>query len=148
MQPETPAPVGGTHALTRTPRRAMERLKCKACGCYSMVPMELDNDEPDEEEMILGGDQESRFFTCHVCGDNWLSVRITESDGDTRITFVHQMGMQPTLKRIAQVSTPVVINDATVERWDYFLGDDAVEEEEWREVLDRRRFVLRSICTN
>jgi len=126
----------------------MERLQCKACGCVSMVPMDVETEGMDEEELLLGGDQESRFFTCHVCGDNWLSVKMTESTGDTRITFVHQMGMQPTLKRVAQLNTPIVISEQTVEQWDYFVGDDTVAEDEWREVLDKRRFVLRSICTN
>jgi hypothetical protein len=126
----------------------MERLKCKACRCYSMVPVDVETDEEDQPDPVFGPDQESRFYTCHVCGDNWLSVRMTEPTGDTQITFVHLMGMQPTLKRVAQLNTPVVMADESVERWDYFLGDDAVEEDEWREVLDRRRFVLRSICSN
>jgi hypothetical protein len=126
----------------------MDRLKCKACGCYSMVPMELESDDPKDGLPPGGDDQESRFFTCHVCGDNWLSVRVTDDGGSTRVTFVHQMGMHPMLKRIAQVSTPVVISDRTVERWDYFVDDRAVGEEEWRELLARRRFVLRSVCTN
>ena len=42
----------------------------------------------------LGGEHEARFFTCHVCGDNWLSVKQTDFGGDCRITFVHQMGMK------------------------------------------------------
>jgi hypothetical protein len=115
-----------------------------------MVPLEVEPDEEGMEEGIdpLAPDHESRFFTCHVCGDNWLSVKLTEADGDTRITFVHQMGMQPTLKRVAQMSTPIVLADGSVDRWDYFLGDDEVAEEEWRQVLDRRRFVLRSVCSN
>ncbi len=126
----------------------MERLKCKACGCYSMVPVEVNGEELDEEALLLGGDQESRFFTCHVCGDNWLSVKQSEMGGPTQITFVHQMGMQPTLKRVAQMSTPVVLNEGTVDRWEYYLGDDEVGERRWRKALKKRRFVLRSICTN
>ena len=123
----------------------MDRLQCKACGSFSMLPMELQPD--DTEEMDLLDDQEARFFTCHVCGDNWLSVRQVES-GDCRITFVHQMGLQPTLKRIAHLSTPVVMNEGTVERWDYFCGDDEVAEEEWMDTLDERRRILKSICSN
>lgn len=126
----------------------MERLKCKACGSYGMVPVEIDEDAEQHDDLLLTEDQESRFFTCHVCGDNWLSVKKTELGGDCRITFVHQMGMQPTLKRIARMSTPVVLNENTVDDWNYFLGDDEVEEGEWRRALDRRRLVLRSICTN
>ena len=125
----------------------MERLICKACGSESMIPLEID-EETEEDELLLSGEQESRFLTCHVCGDNWLSVKRTELSGNCRITFVHQMGMQPTLKRIAHVSTPVVINEQTVEGWDYFLGDDEVEEGEWRRQLDQRRSLLRAICTN
>ena len=112
-----------------------------------MVPLEVD-EEKDDEAFILGGDQESRFFTCHVCGDNWLSVKKVETGGSCEITFVHQMGMQPTLKRIAHMATPVVVNDSTVEAWSYYLGDDEVEETEWRAQLDQRRWVLRAICTN
>ncbi len=58
------------------------------------------------------------------------------------------MGLQPTLKRIAHLATPVVINESTVEQWDYFWGDDEVDEEEWMEHLDERRRILRSICSN
>lgn len=125
----------------------MERLVCKACGSESMLPVQFE-EEMEQEEDLLAGEQESRFFTCHVCGDNWLSVKKTELGGDCRITFVHQMGMQPTLKRIAHMSTPVVLMPGTVEEWDYFLGDDEVEETEWRRQLDQRRTLLRAICTN
>ena len=123
----------------------MERLQCKACGSFSMLPMELQPDDAEEVEIL--DDQEARFFTCHVCGDNWLSVRQVES-GDCRITFVHQMGLQPTLKRVAYMATPVLMAASTVERWDYFCGDDEVEEDEWMDQLGKRRRILRSICSN
>ena len=110
-----------------------------------MLPMELQPE--DTEEMGLLDEQEARFYTCHVCGDNWLSVRQQES-GDCRLTFVHQMGLQPVLKRIAHMSTPVLLNENTVERWDYFYGEDHVEEDEWLDHLDNRRRVLKSICSN
>lgn len=128
----------------------MERLKCKACGCYSMVPVELEVGEVDEEDRLITppGEHESRFFSCHVCGDNWLSVKMVEDDGDCRVTFVHQMGIQPTLKRVAHVTTPIVISEDTVAHWDYYLGDDEVEAGEWRDHLDRRRSILKAICSN
>ena len=122
----------------------MDRLHCKACGSVSMLPMELDADETDGLDL---DDQEARFYTCHVCGDNWLSVRRVDQ-GDCRITFVHQMGLQPLLKRTATMSTPVLMSEDAVERWDYFLGDDAVDEDRWRSTLAQRRTVLRSICSN
>ena len=123
----------------------MDRLQCKACGSLSMLPMEL---EPDEAEgLSLVDDHEARFFTCHVCGDNWLSVRRVEN-GDCRITFVHQMGLQPLLKRTARMMTPVILSEDTVERWDYYLGEDEVDEGEWRGRLDERRKTLRSIASN
>lgn len=126
----------------------MDRLQCKACGSVSMLPMELDADESDElDEGLAFDDQEARFYTCHVCGDNWLSVRRVEH-GDCRVTFVHQMGLQPLLKRTATLSTPVLMTEDAVERWDYFLGEDAVPEQKWRATLSRRREVLRSICSN
>ncbi len=125
----------------------MERLQCKACGSFSLLPMEV---EPDDAEAIDLGpleDHEARFFTCHVCGDNWLSVREVES-GDCRVTFVHQMGMQPLLKRIAHMQTPVLMKEETIDGWAYFYGDDEVEEHEWRGKLDARRKILRSVCSN
>ena len=123
----------------------MDRLQCKACGSYSMLPMELEADET--VELGLLDDHEARFFTCHVCGDNWLSVRRVES-GDCQITFVHQMGLQPLLKRTATMTTPVVLSEDTVDHWDYFLGDSEVGEVRWLDTLDERRRILRSICSN
>jgi hypothetical protein len=58
------------------------------------------------------------------------------------------MGMQPLLKRVANVATPVVLNEGTIGRWSYYLGDDEVDERAWRSELDKRRLVLRAICTN
>ena len=46
------------------------------------------------------------------------------------------------------MTTSVVLNEDTVDRWDYFLGDSEVGEGRWRDTLDERRRVLRSICTN
>lgn len=123
----------------------MDRLQCKACGSVSMLPMEVD--PGDADELGIEEETEARFFTCHVCGDNWLSVRRVDQ-GDCKITFVHQMGLQPLLKRVAHMQTPVVLTEATVDRWDYLIGEDEVAEDEWRDELDDRRQVLRSICSN
>ncbi len=125
----------------------MDRLQCKACGSLSMLPMELEEAEAEAEGIHLLDEHEARFFTCHVCGDNWLSVRRVEN-GDCRITFVHQMGLQPLLKRTAHMTTPVILTEATVEQWEYFMGDDAVDEDDWRDRLDQRRQTLRSIASN
>lgn len=124
----------------------MERLKCKACGSFSMVPMEVAVE--DEDTSVTGAEQESRFFTCHVCGDNWLSVKQTDDVGACQVTFIHQMGMEPVLKRIAHMQTPIVVHDGTVDQWDYFLGEDEVAEEAWQDELVNRRQVLKSICSN
>ena len=114
-----------------------------------MLPMELEPDEADAADLLsaLAEDHEARFFTCHVCGDNWLTVRRVEN-GDCKITFVHQMGLQPLLKRTAHMTTPVVLNEDTVEQWEYYLGDDEVAEHRWLDTLEGRRKVLRSICSN
>lgn len=124
----------------------MDRLQCKACGSYSMLPMDLEPDEADDFDFVVD-EHEARFFTCHVCGDNWLSVRRTD-EGDCRVTYVHQMGLQPLLKRTAHMTTPILMTEDTVDRWDYFLGDDEVGEGRWRTLLDERRQILRSICSN
>ena len=123
----------------------MDRLQCKACGSLSMLPMEIEADEA--EEMEVTEDQEARFYTCHVCGDNWLTVRRVEN-GECKITFVHQMGLQPVLRRTAVMTTPIVLSEQTVDHWAYYLGEDEVDEERWLDRLDERRRVLRSICSN
>ena len=123
----------------------MDRLQCKACGSTSMIPMEVD--PGDAHELDLNEEAEARFFTCHVCGDNWLSVRRQDLH-DCQITFVHQMGLQPLLKRVAHMQTPIVLSEANVDRWDYLIGDEAVPEQEWRDELDERRHVLRACCSN
>lgn len=123
----------------------MEKLQCKACGSYSMVPMDVVVDE--DESNLIGEEQESRFYTCHVCGDNWLSVKETRR-GDCKITFVHQMGMSPELKRIAHMDTHVIVTDDTVDHWEYYLDDEKIGPDAWHEKLVSRRKVLKSICSN
>ena len=125
----------------------MERLQCKACGSFSLLPMEVQPEDAEDLELGVLDEHEARFFTCHVCGDNWLSVREVQS-GDCTITFVHQMGMRPLLKRVAHMETPIVMHEGTVGQWAYFLGDEEVEEDEWRLKLADRRRVLRSVCSN
>ena len=111
-----------------------------------MVPVEL---EPTDEQLDNPSEtQESRFFTCHVCGDNWLTVKQTELSGECQITFVHQMGLQPTLKRVAHLQTSVLLQDSAVQEWEYFLGDEAIEEDLWMTRLNGRRKILKSICSN
>ena len=138
-------------------------MKCKACGSIGMVPMDvrlLDADDSDDtpeyrsyledsgDEQEPESDEDSRFYSCHVCGDNWLSIRRREEDGHSRVTFIHQMGVQPVLRRVAYLQTDIVINEGTVEHWEYFLDDDEVAEGEWMDKLADRRKVLKAICTN
>lgn len=93
-------------------------------------------------------DRDSTFYTCQVCGDNWLSVKDVDPSGKCQLTFIHQMGAEPQLKRVASMQTSVVINDGTVENWDYFSGEEQVDEDKWREQLYQRREILKSICCN
>lgn len=127
----------------------MEFLQCKACGSFAMVLMEVEVDEEshEEAELLNLDEQESRFYSCQVCGDNWLSIRQDE-DGDCSITFIHQMGIQPRLKRVAHMSTGIVVNENTVHEWQYFMGEEEVGEADWRDQLDARRLVLKAICSN
>ncbi|MEL6772818.1 MAG: hypothetical protein AAFP18_17285 [Bacteroidota bacterium] len=121
----------------------MERLQCKACGAFGLVPMDVEEIEIDDE--VLAHEPDARFYSCHVCGDNWLAVR-TQNEGRATVTFVHQMGLTPTLKRVAHL-LPEAEQDR-VERWEYFRDEDEIEEAEWQAHLTRRRETLRSICTN
>ena len=106
------------------------------------MEVSLDADEVDDDNT------DSTFYTCHVCGDNWLSVREDEDTGESRVTFVHQMGMSPILKRVAHLQKHVVLKETTVQKWEYFFDDEAIEEQKWQEKLASRRKVLKSICTN
>lgn len=150
----------------------MEFLKCKACGSIGMVPMDvrlLEEDDPEHSELSeylsdsiddiddddepnaepeAESDEESRFYSCHVCGDNWLSIRRRDDDGHNKVTFIHQMGVQPVLRRVAHLQAEIVINDRTVDHWEYFLDEDEVGEGEWMDKLADRRKVLKAICSN
>ncbi len=127
----------------------MKKLKCKTCGCESLTPMQvIIEDERDEIDQLLGDEQESRFYSCQVCGDNWLSVKEKSTDGACTVTFVHQMGTSPVLKRVAHLNNHLVLNEDTVDEWEYFLGDEPVDKEEWHDTLSDRRDVLKSVCMN
>ena len=127
----------------------MEKLKCKTCNALSMIPMDVALEEdPDEIAALYDQEPESRFYTCHVCGDNWLSVKEQEGAGQCKITFVHQMGMSPVLKRIAHTRAVFVRTEETTQDWTYFLDDQEIDQEVWLEKLSKRRRVLRAICTN
>lgn len=128
----------------------MEKLTCKTCGTHSMIPMEVAivEEKSDQFSSLFDQDPESCFYTCHVCGDNWLSVIETEDTGVYRITFVHQMGMIPVLKRIAHMQHKMVVDEDSVEYWTYFLDDQQIDEEVWFDKLSDRRKILKSICTN
>lgn len=124
----------------------MERLKCKACSSYGMVPMKVQ--VKGEDVTLPGGKQESLFYTCHVCGDNWLSIKETAAYGESRIIFIHQMGISPLLKRVASLEEDQATARQDVGHWSYFLGDDEISEGQWKEKLEDRRRMLKSICTN
>ena len=126
----------------------MEYLQCKACGSFSMVPMDVDLPSDEEQEVAEDSDQESHFYTCQVCGDNWLSIKVEDEEGECEVTFIHQMGIQPVLKRVAHMTTHIVLDENTVEHWDYYLGEDEVEETDWIDKLEERRRMLKSVCCN
>ncbi len=107
--------------------------------------MEVSVAEEEESEDVKS---DSTFYSCHVCGDNWLSVREDEDEGDSRVTFVHQMGMSPVLKRIAFLQRDDLLQDTAVDKWEYYFDDEEIEENTWQEKLLNRRKILKSICTN
>ncbi|WP_022834616.1 hypothetical protein [Salisaeta longa] len=126
----------------------MEKLTCKTCGCQSLQPMQVVLDDEDDDLSLLGGEQESRFYSCQVCGDNWLSVKEKTTDGACTITFVHQMGTAPVLKRIAHMDNAIVVETDNVDEWEYYVDEERVDESDWREELSDRRDLLRATCTN
>ena len=138
----------------------LDKLLCKACGTQSIDVSTVDEDvlegadflrfDDTTEEDPLGdfAGEEARFYSCPLCGDNWLALRRDRVDGRADVTFVHQMGIRPVLRRTAHLASSVLLSEAAVDGWDYFYGDDTVSEGAWRTRLDARRRVLRSICTN
>ncbi len=127
----------------------MEKLQCKACGSFSMALMDVVADDEEAESTDPGreGHSETRFYTCRVCGDNWLSVRESYM-GDHTVTFVHQMGMTPELKRVAHIEPPQASQSPSIDYWEYYLDDEEVSPEAWHDQLVTRRRVLKSICSN
>lgn len=128
----------------------MDRLHCKACGCISMTPMDVDSsiEESDELHTLLNEKPESQFYTCPVCGDNWLSVKEVRDTGQCTFTFVHQMGIDPVLKRIAHTQGQLMVDVNAVREWKYYLDDKEIDQEIWFDKLFERRQILKSICSN
>jgi hypothetical protein len=58
------------------------------------------------------------------------------------------MGTSPVLKRVAHMNNSVVISDDSVDEWEYFKGDEPVDESEWESVLSDRRDTLKATCMN
>jgi hypothetical protein len=106
--------------------------------------LEEDFTRPEEVESA----EESRFYTCHVCGDNWLSIRREDREGDCQLLFIHQMGVQPVLKRVAHMRTHIVLNEQTVDHWEYYADEEEIGEGDWLDRLRDRRDVLKAICCN
>ena len=123
----------------------MPFLTCKACGAEAVTPVEMSVEDSDG---FFADADEAHFYTCQVCGDNWLSIKRVPLGEAPEITFVHQMGLQPQLKRTARMANAIVLNESSVDDWSYFLGDDEVDEDAWRDRLTERRRVLKSVCTN
>jgi len=113
-----------------------------------MRPMQVMFEEEEENLNLIGEEQESRFYSCQVCGDNWLSVKKKTAEGDCTITFVHQMGTSPVLKRIAHLDNTIIVSDDHVEDWEYYKGDEPVQKDEWYDTLSSRRDTLKSTCVN
>jgi hypothetical protein len=112
-----------------------------------MLPVDVVLD-PEEAEPMPAKDQESRFFSCHVCGDNWFSLKETDQSGCCHITYIHQMGVAPLLKRVVSIDTSIGADDINVDLWDYYLGETQVPVNQWLAQLDERRRTLKSICSN
>jgi hypothetical protein len=108
----------------------------------------FDGDEVDDSEALEEQPEESRFYTCHVCGDNWLSIRREDEFGDCQLLFIHQMGVQPILKRVAHMQTPVLLNEQTVDHWEYYADEEEIGEGDWLGRLRDRRKVLKAVCCN
>ena len=124
----------------------MELMRCETCASESMAPVEVM--VQDENETPIADEQESYFYTCHVCGDNRLSIKEKQEDGDGRITVIYQMGMTPMLKRVGRMEPSFMPSEDHVGHWTYFMDEDEISEELWREKLIARRRILKSICTN
>lgn len=107
-----------------------------------------DEDTEDVDETSFEDAQDSRFYSCQVCGDNWLRVKETPSDGTCVLTFVHQMGTSPVLRRVAHMDNAILLEEEHVETWEYFLGEEEVDKGEWYDCLSERRETLKASCVN
>ena len=123
----------------------MDFLRCKACGSEAVLPLDV---SAENGEGAFEDADEAHFYTCQVCGDNWLSIKRNPLGGDCELTFVHQTNVEPLLRRTATMSNAVVMTERSVDHWSYFLGDDEVEETDWRAQLVERRRLLKAACTN
>lgn len=111
-----------------------------------MIPVEVVVENRDPVSEMMANEQESEFYACQVCGDNRLSIKESDTSGDLKITLIYQMGMSPTLKRIARAGQGT--GAAADSLWSYFADEEEIGEASWQIQLDRRREILRSICSN
>lgn len=111
-----------------------------------MVNIEVEVEEGLDGPPLEGATQDSEFVSCHVCGDNWLSIRELGLHR-VRMTFLHQMGTSPLLKCVGHIIPGATFDDDD-EEWEFFVDDEVVDEDAWEGLLAERREVLRSVCSN
>lgn len=100
---------------------------------------------------MVGGDdaRELVVFACRVCGDNWLCVEHEEPGEDARITFVHQLGSRPSLKRVlVGRETSALRRGSEIGEWTYLIDDEPVSRRRWSRKLRARRRLLRAMLNN
>lgn len=119
-----------------------EFIECKCCGSEAVAPVEY----LEMDDMETGIGEESVFYTCFVCGDNWTSSKVTEEDAE--IVFVHQIDWFPLLRREIQLPSVTLVNDVDDEDWDYYLGSKNIEQKKWFNVLKRRRDEIKASLVN
>lgn len=121
---------------------------CKCCGAKALIANRVSAVGSKEDAMEEENEGEKTLYVCILCNDSWTSTKHVEQDGTCIINFVHLETIEPVLSRVAYANNNIVINEDTIDKWAYFIGDDRVSKTEWLNLIRKRRKVIKAIITN
>lgn len=120
-----------------TPLGSTADVKCKCCGAKALIVMvsQGNNTNPSPAQS-----REQKTFRCGLCGDGWISS-LQKGPDSAFGRWLHTPDWDPKLVRtIALDHSPDVLGfDRDDGEWEYYLGGNEIEEEEWFATLESRR---------
>jgi len=126
------------------PFSATSDARCKCCGAKALRVMQGMNEKSNGVET-----REQKTFQCGLCGDGWVST-LKSSPGATFGRWLHTPGWEPLLVRTIELdfSPDNLMIEVDDEKWEYWLGDAQIDEEDWFSILKNRRASMKARLAN